>query len=149
MTGRFRANSPQTIHQTIDGEVVIINLATGSYYSLRGSGARIWDLLTTGHSLAEVASTLQDGYRSVDGEIERSVSRLVAELEAEGLIVPAGGDTPASSTASISGVPEASERFEPPTLEKFDDMQDLILLDPVHEVDQEEGWPHARPGPQA
>lgn len=148
MTGRFRANSPQTIHQTIDGEVVIINLATGNYYSLRRSGARIWDLLMTGHSPAEVASTLQDGYGSVDGEIERSVSRLVAELEAEGLVVPAG-DTPASSTASISGVPEASERFEPPTLEKFDDMQDLILLDPVHEVDQEEGWPHARPGPQA
>jgi hypothetical protein len=34
--------------------------------------------------------------------------------------------------------------FEPPLLEKFDDLQDLILLDPVHEVLEEEGWPHAR-----
>jgi hypothetical protein len=31
--------------------------------------------------------------------------------------------------------------FEPPILERFDDMQELLLLDPVHEVSDEEGWP--------
>jgi hypothetical protein len=28
-------------------------------------------------------------------------------------------------------------------LERYEDMQDLILLDPVHEV-EEEGWPRAK-----
>ena len=30
-------SSPQVIHETIDGEVIVINLGTGSYYSLRDS----------------------------------------------------------------------------------------------------------------
>jgi hypothetical protein len=29
-----------------------------------------------------------------------------------------------------------------PPISKFTDMQDIILLDPVHEVDAR-GWPHA------
>jgi hypothetical protein len=32
--------------------------------------------------------------------------------------------------------------FQAPALEKHSDMQDLILLDPVHEVGPR-GWPHA------
>ena len=31
-----------------------------------------------------------------------------------------------------------------PRLEKFDDMQQLILLDPVHEIDETAGWPRMR-----
>jgi hypothetical protein len=34
----------------------------------------------------------------------------------------------------------AAEPFEPPVLEQYTDMQDLLLLDPIHEVD-EQGWP--------
>ena len=32
-------------------------------------------------------------------------------------------------------------QFEFPIIEKFTDMQELLLLDPIHEVD-EKGWPH-------
>ena len=30
------------------------------------------------------------------------------------------------------------------SLERFDDMRDMLLLDPIHEVD-EAGWPHTKP----
>ena len=39
---RFRVNS-QIIWETIEGEVLLINLGTGNYYSLRGTGAAIWN----------------------------------------------------------------------------------------------------------
>jgi hypothetical protein len=32
----------------------------------------------------------------------------------------------------------------PPVLQKFQDMKELILLDPVHEVHEDLGWPHPR-----
>src|SRR5438270_869701 len=35
MTTRFRVNSPNVIHETIEGEVILIDLKTGTYYSLR------------------------------------------------------------------------------------------------------------------
>lgn len=34
--------------------------------------------------------------------------------------------------------------YRPPVLEVFADMQDLLLLDPIHDID-EVGWPVARP----
>ena len=39
-----------------------------------------------------------------------------------------------------------SERlaFTPPKLERYTDMQEIILLDPVHKVDSQ-GWPRAAP----
>jgi hypothetical protein len=40
-----------------------------------------------------------------------------------------------------SKVAAATETMQPPVLEPFGDMQDLLLLDPVHEVDEDAGWP--------
>jgi len=31
-------------------------------------------------------------------------------------------------------------RFQPPTLNKYTDMRDMLLLDPIHDVG-ESGWP--------
>jgi Coenzyme PQQ synthesis protein D (PqqD) len=147
MNRRFKVNSPQTIHQTIEGEVVIINLATGTYYSLRDTGAEIWGLLTSGMSVAEVAQALRERYTVEDGSIEDALDRLTGELVSEGLVVSTNGDGPPPA-AAVPPAPEARQPFQAPTLERFDDMQDLILLDPVHEVDEDAGWPYVRPGQQ-
>ena len=37
-------------------------------------------------------------------------------------------------------LPEPQEGFVAPQLHKYTDMQELLLLDPIHDVDQE-GWP--------
>ena len=42
---RFRVNTPNVTHETIDGEAVIINLDSGNYYSLVEVGSFIWGLL--------------------------------------------------------------------------------------------------------
>ena len=42
---RYRINYPQVINETIDGEAIIINLVTGSYYSLDKTGAEVWELI--------------------------------------------------------------------------------------------------------
>ena len=41
----FRVNSPTVVSETVDREVVMIHLDTGNYYSLRSTGALIWDAL--------------------------------------------------------------------------------------------------------
>ncbi|HDY70854.1 MAG TPA: PqqD family protein, partial [Nitrospirae bacterium] len=42
---RFRINKPHVINEIIDGEVVILNLDTGNYYSMDKAGADIWGLI--------------------------------------------------------------------------------------------------------
>ena len=143
---RFRLNTPDVMHETIDAEVIVIHLVSGNYYSLRETAAQIWALVdTTGAlSVEELVDALAVRYAGPRSEIEKAVTRFVSELAEEGLV--AGVETEdgarpdlARQPNGVSGLP-----FEPPRVEKYTDMQDLVLLDPVHQVD-DTGWPRARP----
>jgi hypothetical protein len=37
--------------------------------------------------------------------------------------------------------PDYKLPFQKPLLQKYTDMEALLLVDPIHEVDEEEGWP--------
>ena len=67
------------------------------------------------------------------------------ELQREELIVPdqIQGSEPEKKAAMPVEVDPEEERlgYVAPTLQKYSDMQDLLLIDPVHEVD-ETGWPN-------
>jgi len=145
MSKRHRVNSPRVMHETIDDEVIVIDLTTGSYYSLRAAGAEIWHGVDRGLAENEIAELLGARYDGSPDEIGAAVSELLRELSSEGLIESANG---AGEPSPVELSPAATddrprERFQPPVLEKHTDMQDLILLDPVHEVDAR-GWPHAQ-----
>ena len=135
---RVIVNSGQVINEVIDGEAVIINLGTGDYFSLRGSGAAVWSALEQQASIDDIVTALE---RVGMPDARLHVTTLVEQLLAEGLVVPVD-DVPATPT--MVDLPVTLD-LTPPSLEKFTDMQDLILLDPVHEVD-ERGWPHAPSG---
>jgi len=47
------------------------------------------------------------------------------------------------SSAPVEAAPRAKEPFERPVLEKFTDVQELLALDPVHDVDGS-GWPRPK-----
>ena len=142
---RYRINSPTAIHDTIDGEVVVINFDTGSYYSLEGPGAYVWGLVEARASTGQIADrvvALEPGRAAV---IEPALMRFLSELEEERLIVPASLDEPADDRlpnvrppGRLRGDASSSDFF---TLQKFTDMNQLLLLDPIHEVDKT-GWPH-------
>ena len=144
---RFRVNTPKVVHETIDGEVVIIHLDTGCYYSLDGVGAAIWNWLDTGASLGEAAERLGQSYPNNQAEAGATVTQLAAELQIEALIVPlnqpaSAGRNPAPPNVALPAA------FQRPVLHKHTDMQDLLLLDPIHEVD-ETGWPSIKKNPAA
>lgn len=139
----------QIIHETIDGEAMIVNLIDGTYYSTAGSGAFLWPLIVGGHSIEECVRSCQSEYDCSDvGVLSGEIERFVSELLTEGLILenvagksnlePLGSD--GQETAS-----EPSAEFVAPILHKYSDMQDLLLLDPIHDVD-ESGWPHPKNG---
>ncbi len=137
------------VHETLEGETIVIHLETGSYYSLTGSGAEIWELLSTGPSVAEICTALGRRYGQHETEIRAQIESFIADLEGEGLIEAGTASTNGAPT-STNGVPapaaEPGQPWEPPKLERYDDMRDFLLVDPIHEVDQT-GWPHPKPAP--
>ena len=139
LSTRFRVNSPSVIGESIDGELLIVNLDSGAYFSVRGAGELIWNLAALGTPVGEVAASAVAAFDGDETAIRSSTIAFVEELVSEGLIVLAP-DGPGASVPSVAG----RGPFAPPILEKFTDMQELLILDPVHEV-EETGWPHARP----
>lgn len=141
-TEGFRVNSPHVMHETIEGEVILIHLETGSYYSLRDTGAAIWQALEGGADKGQIVEALALRYEGSREDVQHGVDQLLLELAAEGLVEPIDG--PGNPAVDFSNGTHSREPFHRPVLEKHTDMQDLILLDPVHEVDAR-GWPHAAP----
>lgn len=140
-TSQFRINAPTVISETIDGEAIIINLDTGAYYSLRETGAAIWQLIEQGATGQAISAELIQRYDSSLPTIEAGLQSLLDELVQDQLIVPHDGErTLPQSAGSIPTDCHRKLPFTPPTLEKFTDMADLLLLDPIHDV-SEQGWP--------
>jgi hypothetical protein len=140
---RYVKNEPNVISETMGDETIIVDLASGHYYSLRESNVDVWECLERGYDEDEIAGVLSERYGAANSELGESVAAVVAQLRDEGLIVTRDGDT-----GRAEELPPAVGDPKPlsfPPISKFTDMQDIILLDPVHEVDAR-GWPHAAAG---
>ena len=142
---RFRIG-PEIVHETVDGEVIAIDLANGSYYSLAGSGSAIWALLAGGASEAGVCDALAARF-GADEAMAGDVAAFLGQLGENGLVVPAGDDSDGAVPADAGGADtqaaidiEGGGTYEAPRLERYTDMKDYFLLDPIHEVDTA-GWP--------
>jgi hypothetical protein len=139
----YRINTSHVVHEIFeDGEAAIINLKSGTYYSLNPVGASIWSLIEQRRSPADIVARILQRY---DGSLPRvtdDVNGLITSLQGEDLIAP---DESGEDLGEM--VPEAAPAIKvpymTPFLERFDDMKELLLLDPIHEVG-EAGWPHAR-----
>ena len=140
---RFRINTPSVVNETIDGEAVIINLRAGFYYSLLGVGAEIWDAIGRQTPVSHIVQDLTARYTGAPEEITASAHQLIDELLHEALIVPIQVADGSGSAASAASRTAGSAPFIKPTLNKYGDLQDLLLLDPIHQVD-EQGWPRMR-----
>lgn len=136
----FRLNSPSVVARVIDGEAILIAFETGAYYSARGSGAVIIEAIqqeTSARRIIDAFATRGGGSR---GDIERAVMEFLTRLREEGLAqVHARPEHPVNGETTI----HQEEVFEPPVLEKYSDLEDLLMLDPIHDVDAA-GWPAAK-----
>lgn len=135
----YQPNQPFVVSELIDGEVVIMNLQTGNYFSARHTGALCWAWLETGRDPATLADGLAALYGGDPATYRADCEGFLGALVEHALVRPGDG-LPAPAVAP----PPAPAHYQPPLLEVFADMQDLLLLDPIHDTD-EMGWPVAKP----
>lgn len=137
MTSRYKVNAPRVIHETLDGEVVAIDLASGAYFSMRGTGAVIWDAVAAGLDTDTVVEHVRATHDTGDADVSTDVKTFVEDLVVRELIVAGDGEAPRDVPDPGTGLD-----YTTPEVEAYTDMADVILLDPVHDVDASAGWPH-------
>ena len=77
---------PQVMARLVGDETVILDLASGTYYGLDPVGARIWQLMAEGKTIASVCEILLDEFDVTRETLERDVLHLTQEFSAKGLV---------------------------------------------------------------
>lgn len=108
--------------EDFDEEIVLVHLESGVYYTLKEGGPALLRLFGEGLALEQVPASAQ---------------AFVEQLRQEAILVETAG-APTSAAPTDEQWPT-----ELPVLEKFDDVSDLIKLDPIHDV-SDLGWPHKK-----
>lgn len=128
----YRINEPSVIAEVIEGEAIILNFESGSYYSLNESGKAIWADILAGHCREDILARLGASYALAPADIDGDVNRALQTLLDEQLIVPVEQTAGSPAGAAVDFRPE--QPYAAPALQKFTDLQELLLLDPIHEV---------------
>jgi hypothetical protein len=140
----FECNAPDVVFENFGDEAVILNLQSGDYYSLVGVGMLYWECLSQGVPPSQITAHICARYSaSVDEtEIVSDLGELLAQLQSEGLI--RSSNTSRALAELIGATAALPPAYAAPMLSKFDDVAEMLLLDPVHDV-SEVGWPHPSP----
>src|SRR5438874_11962237 len=126
---------PLLISQQFDSEVVLANYQNGVYYNLDGSAAQVWLGLKANRTVEEIASALAAATGGDAASVTPQVQAFVDSMLAEGLIAEGAADADVETwTPVLSGA------FAAPEFQRFDNLRELLLMDPVHDAG-DEGWP--------
>ena len=79
--------SPDVIFRDLEGEAVLLDLASGRYFGLNPVATRIWVQLNDGTSVDGVIAAIIEEFDGDPDEIARDVAALVEELASRGLLV--------------------------------------------------------------
>lgn len=130
----YAVASKDIVFESFDGEAVVLDLSNGKYFGFSDSGSRIWQALSSG-----VAAQALVGAKAGAATIGLAdLDSFIARLLDFGLL--AAAETPAQP---LSGdlLAELAATSEPLRVDVHDDLADLIIVDPIHEVEEPLGWP--------
>ena len=79
--------SPEVVSRVLDGEAVLLDLASGKYLGLNAVATRTWELIGAGKTLGEVRSALLDEFDVARDVLDRDLTELLEMMRVRGLIV--------------------------------------------------------------
>jgi hypothetical protein len=138
----FQPNRRDVAHESFDDEVILIHFPSGRYFRLDAPGRVGWAAVERGATAADVARTFRASFEVEEAEARSAAESFLSSLEEHGLVAENGPSHAIPPPAPLPPSPRAP--FLAPRIEVFTDLQQLFLVDPIHEVD-EAGWPHAKP----
>lgn len=86
--------SPDVVFRDLDGEAVILDLSSGTYFGLNEVGTRVWRLVDEGRDPSQIVEIVATEYAADRETIARDVERLLDDLSSRRLIVSAGSGPP-------------------------------------------------------
>jgi hypothetical protein len=129
------------VSDIIDGEAVMLHRFSGDYFSTDGVGCLIWQWIGEGQSRSRILSMLNARFAAGPEEIATAVDSFLADLVTHKLVREIDdGLEPAAEISTEAQVSPGTE-FVHPVLQIYSDIRKVMLLDPIHDLTEEAGWP--------
>ena len=139
MADFYLADASRFPHETIDGETVLIDATKGHLFLFAGTGPRLWQRFIAG---ATIDGVVAEAIARYGDSAEAPTREFLDELVDAEMIRPGASTPTASAEISI----DWPDTFEAPVIERYDEISDIISMDPIHEVDPDKGWPRGPDG---
>ena len=134
----YKLNEEKMFYDVADGVAVIIDFTTGIYYGFNSFGTAVLAAYLSGADEETLTEALQKK-NGCPADIRKTLEAFSRKLLEKEILISADG-TPAEAQINEDLLKEGFV----PEFDEFSEVQDLIMADPIHEVDAEKGWPELK-----
>ena len=131
-------NEEKVFADFADDQFIVLNHVNGEYYSFDKTSSIVLKALTEGCSTEDLVKAFCNRYDSEVTGAPEHIKRFVEQLISLGIIIP-GGNEEGNAEKYVAAID--SEKMPELSCEVFTDVADLLMMDPIHEVDEKAGWP--------
>jgi hypothetical protein len=128
MTTLYHINDAEIIHEIIDGEVMLLNLTNGNYFSLDNIGVLVWEMISLNYPVEVLIEAIAAFDSTNKDSMETAIRQVVAQMIEEGLIIPVEGDASFNREDIINSINtrlrDGSIQFIVPVLHMYKDIQE-------------------------
>jgi hypothetical protein len=141
MSQNLNLNLENTSWERIDGEIIVISYNTGKYYSVNKQGSDLLYLIEMKVKRELWYEILKLNFQNFaeNTETTQKIDEFVEKCLNEKLLI--SGETNIEKVELLNDY--TRDNWESPELRIFDDLTDILLIDPVHDTSLE-GWPNLK-----
>jgi hypothetical protein len=141
MSQNLNLNLENTSWERIDGEIIVISYNTGKYYSVNKQGSDLLYLIEMKVKRELWYEILKLNFQNFaeNSETTQKIDEFVEKCLNEKLLT--SGETNIEKVELLNDY--TRDNWESPELRIFDDLTDILLIDPVHDTSLE-GWPNLK-----
>lgn len=88
---RLRPN-PEVIVQNMGDTVVLLHLGTDRFYELNRTGARAWELISSGYDLIQIQEQILLEFDVNADQLANELESILTSMKDEKLVIPDDGD---------------------------------------------------------
>ena len=127
LDNQFEIRSTEFASKVMEGEAIIIDLSNGTYYSADGIGGLIWECIEKNLSLKEMIALIVRLTKGRQDMVQKDTTNFINDLISRNIIDISKNRPPA---ADVEEKISFHGDYREPKLIVYDDMADLLALDP-------------------
>ena len=78
--------TPSVLTQELDGETILLDAVSGTYFRLNGTGTQVWAGITAGRTVEDIVTALAAAAAVERERVRADVTALLADLQEKGLV---------------------------------------------------------------